>query len=91
MSEDATYYVYSLKDPRRSPALPFYVGKGVGTRSYDHLIRPDDSRKGQRIAEIEAAGYSVLVTRLVDSITENQALRLEAGKRSTNHVISICG
>jgi hypothetical protein len=78
LSEDAAFYVYSLKDPRSSPALPFYVGKGTGTRSYDHVARPDATRKGQRISEIETAGYNVLVTRLVDALTEGQALRLEA-------------
>jgi uncharacterized protein len=78
LSEDSSYYVYSLKDPRSSPALPFYIGKGAGTRSYDHLVRPDGTRKGLRIAEIEAAGYGVLVTRLVDAISEHQALKLEA-------------
>lgn len=78
MTVDISYYVYALKDPRQDPALPFYVGKGTGTRSYDHLVKPDDSRKGMRIREIEASGYQVLVTRLVDSLTEIQALRLEA-------------
>lgn len=78
MSVDSSYYVYALKDPRQDPALPFYVGKGTGTRSYDHLVKRDDSRKGMRIQEIEASGYQVLVTRLVDSLTEIQALRLEA-------------
>lgn len=78
MSVDSSYYVYALKDPRRDPALPFYVGKGTGTRSYDHLVKPDESRKGARIREIEAEGLQVLVTRLVDSLTEIQALRLEA-------------
>jgi len=78
LSVDSSYYVYALKDPRQDPALPFYVGKGTGTRSYDHLVKPDDSRKGTRIREIEADGYQVLVTRLVDSLTEIQALRLEA-------------
>lgn len=78
MSVDSSYYVYALKDPRQDPALPFYVGKGAGTRSYDHLVKPDDSRKGMRIREIEAEGHQVLVTRLVDSLTEIQALRLEA-------------
>jgi len=24
------FYVYALKDPRKSPALPFYIGKGAG-------------------------------------------------------------
>ena len=78
MSVDSSYYVYALKDPRQDPALPFYVGKGTGTRSYDHLVKPDSSRKGRRIQEIEASGHQVLVTRLVDSLTEIQALRLEA-------------
>lgn len=58
--------------------MPFYIGKGTGTRSYDHLVRPDDSAKGQRIKEIVAAGVQVLVTRMVDQLTEHQALKLEA-------------
>ena len=78
MSSDMSYYVYALKDPRTSPALPFYIGKGAGTRSYDHVARPDETRKGQRIREIEADGATVLVTRLVDSLTEEQAIKLEA-------------
>ncbi len=78
MSSDTSYYVYALKDPRESPALPFYVGKGTGTRSHDHLIKPDESRKGQKIKDIEAAGFKVLVSRLVDSLSEPQAIRLEA-------------
>jgi uncharacterized protein len=76
MSTD--YYVYALKDPRNSPALPFYIGKGTGTRSFDHLVKPDTTRKGQRIQEIKAAGANVLVSRLVDSLTEHQAIKLEA-------------
>lgn len=78
MSIDDTYYVYALKDPRSSPALPFYVGKGTGTRSHDHLVKPDATRKGERIQQILAAGSQVLVTKLVESVTEVQALRLEA-------------
>ncbi|WP_374244251.1 GIY-YIG nuclease family protein [Zoogloea sp.] len=78
MSTDTSYYVYALKDPRQSPALPFYIGKGSGTRAHDHLVNPDDSPKGRRIREIEAAGAKVLVVRLVDALTEAQALRIEA-------------
>jgi hypothetical protein len=78
LSLDNTFYVYALKDPRHSPALPFYVGKGTGTRSFDHLVKPDTTRKGARIQEIIAGGSKVLVTRLVDSLTETQAIKLEA-------------
>ena len=78
MSQDRSYYVYALKDPRTSPALPFYIGKGVGARSQDHLTRPDTTRKGQRIKAIEADGAKVLITRLVDALTNDQAMRLEA-------------
>ena len=78
MTFDNSYYVYALKDPRVSPAMPFYVGKGTGTRSHDHLVKPDLTRKGQKIQEIIAGGGIVLVTRLVDSLTEVQAIKLEA-------------
>jgi hypothetical protein len=55
-----------------------YIGKGTGTRSFDHLVKPDETRKGLRIKEIEASGAKVLVSRLVDSLSEHQAIRLEA-------------
>ena len=75
---DTSYYVYALKDPRTSPARPFYIGKGAGTRAHDHLTKPDGTRKGVRIREITASGHHVLVTRLADTLTEQQALKLEA-------------
>jgi len=49
MTEGA-FYVYALKDPRTTPARPFYIGKGVGTRAWDHLVTPDTTSKGTRIA-----------------------------------------
>lgn len=81
LSEDSSYYVYALKDPRTSPALTFYIGKGVGTRSHNHLLKPDATRKGARIKEIVASGGQVLVSRLVDAITESQAFKLEKVRR----------
>ncbi|WP_020650088.1 GIY-YIG nuclease family protein [Solimonas variicoloris] len=72
------YYIYALKDPRTSPARPFYIGKGTGNRAWEHTIRIDRTKKGQRIAEIQDAGYAVLTTVLADDLTEVQALKLEA-------------
>jgi hypothetical protein len=75
---ETSYYVYCLKDPRTSPARPFYIGKGTGTRSHDHILRPDSSRKGERIREILASGRDVLVSRLIEDLSEIQAIKLEA-------------
>lgn len=74
----SAYYIYALKDPRASPAKPFYIGKGTGIRAWDHTIRVDQTRKGQRIAEIHAQGIAVITTVLADDLSELQALKLEA-------------
>jgi hypothetical protein len=76
--EAGTFYVYALKDPRNSPAKPFYIGKGTGARAWEHALAPDLSAKGQRISAIQAAGKAVLATIVVDGLTEMQALRVEA-------------
>jgi hypothetical protein len=75
---DTSYYVYALKDPRKSPAMPFYIGKGVGTRAHDHLVRPDETRKGLRIKEIIGVGQSVIVAKMAEGLTEAQAIKIEA-------------
>jgi uncharacterized protein len=72
------YYIYALKDPRGNPAKPFYIGKGTGSRAWDHTSRIDETRKGRRIAAIAQAGLKVLTVVLADDLTEAQALRLEA-------------
>lgn len=72
------FYVYILKDPRNSPALPFYVGKGTGSRASDHLIKPDKTFKHKRILEIRRSGMEPIVDIAVDDLTEIQALKIEA-------------
>lgn len=42
------------------------------------MLKLDATRKGKRIQEIENDGAKVLVARLVDALTEEQAIRLEA-------------
>jgi len=75
---DTAYYIYALKDPRQSPARPFYIGKGTGTRAWDHVARVDETRKGKRIQEIHGAGHDVVTSVLADGLSEIQALKLEA-------------
>src|SRR5579862_8576520 len=72
------YYIYALKDPRVTPARPFYIGKGTGNRAWDHSLRVDGTRKGKRIADIQGAGLEVVTTVLADDLTEIQALKLES-------------
>lgn len=72
------YYIYALKDPRVSPARPFYIGKGTGIRAWEHTLHVDETRKGKRIAEIIATGNNIVTTVLADDLTEIQALKLEA-------------
>jgi hypothetical protein len=72
------FYVYALRDPRVPGVFPFYIGKGTGSRAWDHLVTPDKTAKFGRIKEILAAGQEPIVDVLADDLTEIQAYRIEA-------------
>jgi len=78
MTLENSNYVYALKDPRENPAKIFYIGKGTGSRVNDHLLQIDNTSKGRCIKEIIAHGYEVIISVMSDSLTEIQALKLEA-------------
>ena len=78
MKDQSVFYVYALKDPRWSPARPFYIGKGAGTRAWEHELRIDQSAKGERIRQIHGAKLQVLTVKLVEGLSEAEALRIEA-------------
>jgi hypothetical protein len=78
VKDQGVFYVYALKDPRVNPARPFYIGKGAGTRAWEHELRLDQSAKGERIRQVHAAGLEVLTVKLVEGLSEAEALRIEA-------------
>lgn len=72
------FYIYALKDPTSTPAKPFYIGKGTGSRAFDHIARPDATKKWKRIEDIKKKGLDPLVAIIADDLSESQALKLEA-------------
>ncbi|WP_373002267.1 hypothetical protein [Sulfurimonas sp.] len=74
----SSYYVYALKDPRKNPAQIFYIGKGTGNRAWDHVINIDETLKGRFIKEIIKSGKDVIISKLVEDLTEYQSLKIES-------------
>lgn len=78
--DERRFYVYTLTDPRNGEV--FYVGKGCGVRMLQHekdcrAGRVQNGRKHKRIADIIAAGTSVLAEKIKIDLTEGQALDAE--------------
>ena len=73
-----SFYVYALFDPREPSERPFYIGKGSGSRAYAHLTEEGQSRKNQRIKEIQTSQREMTVRQLVTELGEIDAIRVEA-------------
>jgi hypothetical protein len=78
--EKIGYYVYILKDPRTSAI--FYVGKGVGSRVFQHvsgaLTSPEISDKLNLIREIHNAGFEVEHYILRHGLTQELSFEVES-------------
>ncbi|MEI8202911.1 MAG: hypothetical protein WCH34_07865 [Bacteroidota bacterium] len=79
--QELRYYVYMLVDPNDNK--PFYVGKGLDNRVFDHLscaLTDIDSTnaKYEKIREINKNGQTVnhIITR--HGLTEHEAYQIEA-------------
>jgi hypothetical protein len=74
------HYVYALIDPRNN--LPFYVGKGIDNRVFDHLASaldtPTASDKYDKIREIVDVGLCVNHVIIKHGLTKNEAFKIES-------------
>lgn len=77
MTEDQTYYVYTLVDPILK--VPFYIGKGKGDRAYSHLKGWDKNNKAKvaYIERLREQGVEPYVSFIETGISEWEALYSE--------------
>lgn len=73
------FYVYQYIDPRNN--IPFYVGKGMGNRAYQH--RQNVSRKTRRTAcvnycaNLVECGFEPIIQIIAENLSEVDAHQLE--------------
>jgi hypothetical protein len=72
-------YVYTLVDPRNN--LPFYVGKGVGRRCFFHSWEAKNtkniSHKLSKIRQLHKNGIEVVICKVEENVSDEQAKDLE--------------
>ena len=96
------FYVYALLDTRfkvdesytvdvheiKFEYKPFYIGKGVKKRMYEHFSKSnlkDNNPRSKKILKIINEGYQPISIKLIENLTENDSYDLET------KIISIIG
>lgn len=93
---EARHYVYALLDPRRPGDFkyslpcgrlvtfdyePFYIGKGAGSRAYQHTyeakVGKRPGHKANKILKIQEDGFDIIVRKCKGRFGEAEALSLE--------------
>ena len=73
-----SFFVYCYTDPRND--VPFYIGKGCGTRDHAHLT-PSQLKKQSHMANklrgMLKADVEPHIHRILDHLTEEEAFRYE--------------
>ena len=82
-TEQLKSYIYALIDPRYDNDKPFYIGKGIGNRVFNHLNcaledETSTNAKYELIKEIKKSGSDVKHIIIRHGLTDKIALEIEA-------------
>lgn len=70
------YYVYTYSDPETNEV--FYVGKGRANRVFDHLTDESESKKVEKIKQLQARKLKPKIELLAHGLDEETAFKIEA-------------